>query len=283
MGGEFGSVVIYYVANPYNPVFLNQIPVYDYSYDLTVYDGCLYTAGYWGGMQIFDLSDPANPLEISYYPLDLAFRVEANENISFIGDPYTSLRIFDTMTISDPVLVRTYDIGNVTDLDFFDNTLYAAAASGIHIYDVTDPNLAHEINSFADPYPVGIIASQDYLYCTESLQFDVYGDTTIVKTDESLVINNFDKYHLSNFPNPFNPVTAISFSMPDNGRVDLAVYNIKGQKIRTLVDTEFAEGKHTVSWDGADDSGNVVSSGVYCFILRINGRTEVLQKCLLLK
>jgi len=66
-----------------------------------------------------------------------------------------------------------------------------------------------------------------------------------------------------NFPNPFNPDTAISFSLASGRSVSIAVYNALGQKVRTLVDGPRAAGKHTVRWDGHDDAGRSVSSGVY--------------------
>ena len=72
------------------------------------------------------------------------------------------------------------------------------------------------------------------------------------------------RYTLSGVsPNPFNPVTVVTYGAPQEGRVSLAVYNIAGQHVRTLVDGEQSAGWHTVTWDGRDDSGRSVASGVY--------------------
>ena len=284
LGGEWtGSVYIYDVSDPANPVLVNQLDVNDFSYDLTIYDNYLYTAGYWGGLQIFDLTDPVNPFEVGYYPLGLALSVEANENIAFIGDPYASLQIFDTSTLSSPILTETYSIGSVKDMYCLENTLYVASSTGIHLYNVTNPYSTYESETISASYPKGIFPTQDYLYCTEDFQFNVYGDTTLVSVNEHLAINNLINFNLSNCPNPFNPVTTISFSIQEKSKITLSIFNIKGQKIKTLTDDEIGKGNHSISWYGKDENNNSVSSGVYFYKLIVNNKTDVIKKCLLLK
>jgi flagellar hook capping protein FlgD len=88
---------------------------------------------------------------------------------------------------------------------------------------------------------------------------------------------------ISNYPNPFNPSTTISFSLPEECVVNLSVYNLKGQKIKTLAQNEYTKGTHSIVWNGTDDSGEFVSTGIYCYKLNVNGETEAFKKCLLLK
>jgi len=71
-----------------------------------------------------------------------------------------------------------------------------------------------------------------------------------------------------NFPNPFNPETRLYFSIPETQKVQLIVYNIVGQKVRTLLDTQYAAGRHVVNWDGLNDAGHRVPSGVYIYRLK---------------
>jgi len=68
-----------------------------------------------------------------------------------------------------------------------------------------------------------------------------------------------------NYPNPFNPVTKISFDLPTTSRVMLRIYDVRGNEIRTLVSGVMPFGSHTVTWNGADDRGRAVSSGVYFY------------------
>ncbi|MHB9029532.1 MAG: two-component regulator propeller domain-containing protein, partial [Candidatus Latescibacterota bacterium] len=79
---------------------------------------------------------------------------------------------------------------------------------------------------------------------------------------------------LKNYPNPFNPSTTISFSLPSTGKATLSVYSISGQKVRELVLGYLPAGVHSVVWDGRDDHGNSVSSGVYISRLESGGRVS---------
>lgn len=105
-----------------------------------------------------------------------------------------------------------------------------------------------------------------------------FGNETSISNEMKFVINS-----LSNYPNPFNPITTIEFSILNDSKVELTIYNIKEQKIKTLVQNEFAKGSHSVIWNGEDESGKPVSSGVYYYKLNVNGKTKAVKKCLLLK
>jgi hypothetical protein len=89
--------------------------------------------------------------------------------------------------------------------------------------------------------------------------------------------------NLINYPNPFNPTTTISFNIDNESDVSITVYNVKGQKVTTLVDKHFENGSHTVTWNGKDSKNKSVSSGIYFYKLNVNNKTEAVKKCLLLK
>jgi subtilisin family serine protease len=76
-----------------------------------------------------------------------------------------------------------------------------------------------------------------------------------------------------NYPNPFNPSTIIQFDLPKSGAVSIVVYNVLGQSVRTLVNSEQRAGYHTIIWDGADDAGMQVSSGTYFYILKAGDKS----------
>lgn len=86
---------------------------------------------------------------------------------------------------------------------------------------------------------------------------------------------------LSVFPNPFNPNTTIAFDLPKAEKVEIAVFNLKGQKVRTLLNDNKSAGKHQVNWDGKDDSGHPLSSGIY--FLKLNAGQETNTKKLILQ
>jgi hypothetical protein len=85
-----------------------------------------------------------------------------------------------------------------------------------------------------------------------------------------------------NYPNPFNPVTQIDYYVPKCHHVTILVYNLRGQKIKTLIEEVKPAGQYSVTWDGTDNHGSMVASGVYFYELRINKHSET-RKMVLLK
>jgi hypothetical protein len=83
-----------------------------------------------------------------------------------------------------------------------------------------------------------------------------------------------------NQPNPFNPTTYISFALPEAGHVTLRIYDAQGHLVRTLVNEERAADYHVAQWDGRDDAGVALSSGVYLYRLE-TARTVLQQKMVL--
>ncbi|HER43603.1 MAG TPA: T9SS type A sorting domain-containing protein [Candidatus Eisenbacteria bacterium] len=71
-----------------------------------------------------------------------------------------------------------------------------------------------------------------------------------------------------NYPNPFNPSTSIEFSLPARERVSLKVFDVSGRLVRTLVDGPLPDGNHRYAWDGRNERGAAVASGVYFYVLR---------------
>lgn len=88
-----------------------------------------------------------------------------------------------------------------------------------------------------------------------------------------------------NYPNPFNPSTKICFDIISNNpeKTELVIYNIKGQRVKTLVKESLPAGKYEYFWNGENDAGKKVSSGIYLFTLKIANDETISRKCLLLK
>ncbi|MCB5276310.1 MAG: C25 family cysteine peptidase [Candidatus Cloacimonadaceae bacterium] len=85
-----------------------------------------------------------------------------------------------------------------------------------------------------------------------------------------------------NYPNPFNPTTTIAFSMAEAGPATLSIYNSKGQLVRQLANSEFTTGKHYLVWDGRDNGGRPVSSGLYFYRLSARHYSKT-RKMILMK
>jgi uncharacterized membrane-anchored protein len=87
---------------------------------------------------------------------------------------------------------------------------------------------------------------------------------------------------VQSYPNPFNPQTEIAYSLPENSYVKLTIYNIQGQKVATLLDEYQSAGTKSVIWDGCDESGDPVASGVYLYRIEAGSQT-VTNRMVLLK
>lgn len=87
---------------------------------------------------------------------------------------------------------------------------------------------------------------------------------------------------LQNYPNPFNAGTEIKFDLPQRARLTLRIFNIKGELVRTLVDEERDPGRHRVHWDGKNEQGSVVASGVYVYRMQTS-RWEASRKLTMVK
>lgn len=85
-----------------------------------------------------------------------------------------------------------------------------------------------------------------------------------------------------NYPNPFNPTTTISYNVAKRGKVELNIYNVKGQLVKTLVNSEQNVGLHDISWNGRNNLGKQVSSGIYLYKIENCGKSEV-KKMILMK
>ena len=100
----------------------------------------------------------------------------------------------------------------------------------------------------------------------------------VVGAGDSPKVNSLSQ----NYPNPFNPQTSIAFSIKDRGAVSLKVYNVNGELVRTLVNESRTAGTYTEKWDGRNDAGSTVSSGVYFYKLVTNNFSQT-KKMVLLK
>jgi hypothetical protein len=100
------------------------------------------------------------------------------------------------------------------------------------------------------------------------------------KTNKEKSLAEFEL--LPNYPNPFNPATTITFVIPEVMKVKLGIYDIAGRKIRTLLNNQHPAGRHQMVWDGRDDNGNMVASGIYIYRFRA-GQFVQTRKMLLMK
>ncbi|MCB5234309.1 MAG: T9SS type A sorting domain-containing protein [Candidatus Cloacimonetes bacterium] len=102
-------------------------------------------------------------------------------------------------------------------------------------------------------------------------------------SNEDLISLIFEHLILEqNYPNPFNPETTIAFELREPAMCSLKIYNMRGQVVRTLVNEELSSGRHSRMWDGLDDNGSSVASGMYLYRVKIGAQNES-RKMILMK
>jgi flagellar hook assembly protein FlgD len=92
---------------------------------------------------------------------------------------------------------------------------------------------------------------------------------------------------MQNYPNPFNPTTTIRFELPIAGNAELLIYDVLGREVKTIVTEVLTAGSHTATWNGTNEKGGEVSSGVYFYRLTVRSSQGLLytqtKKMLLLR
>jgi len=105
--------------------------------------------------------------------------------------------------------------------------------------------------------------------------------TAFVANDDALQVPTALRLG-QNYPNPFNPHTTITFALGKDAATSLSIFNTRGQKVRTLVNAPLTMGSHSITWDGRDDSGRALASGLYFYRLSSDGKAQT-KKMLLMK
>jgi hypothetical protein len=163
-------------------------------------------------------------------------------------------------------------------------------SSNFEIRDIITGNIIHHQNSPIASFAIKRKSDGELLFFVEQEDETGY-DVYVLDGEIQVSVDNYQlpmtSYQLSNYPNPFNPETKISFSIAgseDNKqRVSISVFNIRGQKVKTLVDKAIIPGRYSVIWNSKDQNGKPVSSSIYFYKLDIDGKTINSKKMLLLK
>jgi hypothetical protein len=138
--------------------------------------------------------------------------------------------------------------------------------------------LAEEYPTFTLVFHVRAIYEHGYSVLSNPATVTIEGTNS---TDDDVVMAQQARLG-NNFPNPFNPTTVIYFELHKASDVKLEIWNVRGQRVRTLVNSSFTEGRHYVHWDGTYEGGVRASSGVYLYRLETDSFTDV-KRMLLLK
>lgn len=170
----------------------------------------------------------------------------------------------DTASAFSPVIANGY--------------LFVSTVNTTHVFDI-------ETHELVWSYPDGgflTIANNQLFIAGEKGDVYVFGNVPTDVEDEISPELPTDFVLSQNYPNPFNPETKIAFSIPETAKVNISIYNILGQKVRILTDRIYPAGNYTMDWNGKNDSGSKLPSGVYFYKL-ITDERALSKKMILLK
>lgn len=243
-----------------------------------------YIAARSGGLRVVDVSTPSTPVEVgSYTPSGTNVRdLALSGDYAYLADYTAGLRIVDVSTPSSPVEVSRYDTpGTALAVDYSGGYAFVAdGTGGLRVINVANPVDLEEVAYGGTSFPATSVAVDGN---------DVYVGSDdgmyIMRLDPALVgvttTSSFKSALHQNHPNPFNPSTTIRYELADAGRVNLTIYSVEGKHVRTLVDEVESAGSHDVVWDGRNDAGVRVGSGVYFCTMRAGSCVQTRRLVLL--
>ncbi len=197
-------------------------------------------------------------------------------------------------SLDDPInpefIFSTQNTSKWSGCKLKNNVLFSPSEFTVYLYDLEgnpsgelEPFDHFNLNSRYNNITFYSQGDEDYFFCEQLECISTYNYSIETSAHDELLIPELT---LSNYPNPFNPITSIVFNLPEEGEVQLDIYNIKGQKVKQLVSDsayQLSAGQHSVVWDGKDENNKTVSSGIYMYQLKVNGEAIASKKCLLLK
>jgi len=204
------------------------------------------------------------------------------------GDEISRIDIgaYEFQNMPEPCDLSYQVLHNAVELNWI-MPRYHRSLSGYRVYrdgvicaELCDPAQLQYVDSInsSGTYVYCVTAMYGLLESTPSEEVQVIIEVTS-SNDETLTNAQFS---LSAYPNPFNPTTTISYNLLEPSEINLSVYNLKGQLVKSLTNQFKAVGAHRVVWDGKDNHNKQASSGVYFMRLQ-SGRTSLTHKVLLIK
>jgi hypothetical protein len=283
--GVPGGLRIINVSDPYFPQEAGSFvppswPPWD-AYDVAVSGNYAYLADGESGLRVIDVSDPANPFQVAIVGQGGWYNsVAVSGNYAYVLSYSTYLQIYQISNPASPVLVgSTADCGGCEIKVVGEHAFIAASSAGLKVLNIADPASPYLVGSYnTKGLAYGVAVSGNNTYLADGYNFGVYDCSQALpvapienpETPKTFALQQ-------NYPNPFNPVTAISYQLPVATQVNLAVYDINGRLVSTLVEGWRRAGEHTVIFDGSH-----LVSGIYLYKLTA-GQYQVIGKMALIK
>jgi hypothetical protein len=218
-------------------------------------------------------------LSLGQYYSVFYVRASTNDPLVFFDSPADSGYSRDNLAPGVPSSF-VYTAGQLSwnqsaakDFDYF--TVYGSNSNSFGAATLVDYSVAPAMNVLASPYVYYFVTATDFSG-NEGKPAKVNTASGVGETPKSYVLS------VSNYPNPFNPRTTVSYTVPSRGHVTVAVYDLSGAHVATLFDGERNAGAYSIDWDGRTKNGDAVASGLYFARIEHSSGTRT-KKMVLLK
>lgn len=295
-----GGVAVVDVSNPVSPVKMGEWNT-EYVHDCRVQNDTIWAANvYTGKMSIINASNKSSLQFVrnwQAYPQsavsthNCAFPVTRDYiyTTNEVSSPAGKLNVWDIRDLNNITFVRDWQPTGITtaivhNIETYGNyAVIAHYTAGIRILNISNPSNPVEV-AWYDTYPSS--NSTNFSGCWGVYKFssgkiigsDISNGLFVIKTNFIMteipeeINSNAKDYKLNqNFPNPFNPVTNIKFSLKENSRVSLKIYSIQGKEVADIINDRRDGGDYEINFDAGKYNLN---SGVYFYTLNVNNRSN---------
>jgi len=275
-------------GNPADPQILaqyNHPDLYGYLI-LAKYQNYIYVGSFGEPIGIIDVSDVHNPMLVGTFGQNaVVASLEVKGHYLFQTGYYSPILIYDIINPLQPFYVGS--IPSVSDQTLFfiqDDYLFASylTTNSIKCFDISNPQNPVQLWNYPWSFPTWDVDHREGLIytCNREFGFSIINTGLLTAVDDPQASPPAER-RFTCYPNPFSSSSTIKFDLDAASSVSLDVYNLRGQLVRKLFHGSKSQGEHTISFDGRDESGRPLASGVYLIKVTLDHDTEVMRVMLI--
>jgi len=269
----FGGLRTVDVSDPLAPALLGDVFFGAAVYDVMTSGDVAYAVSFGGGMMSVDIANPASPVLIQQQMWGFLNAVDVTDQIAWVADGQSGLRVVDIADPANMATLATLAIGGqardvVRDRLANPYVYVADDFYGLRQVEVSDPTAPVLLGSYPSADRGMGVDTQGGLVVLAAGEGGVYvyRDPSVVSIEDpevEPVIELPRALSLTAAPNPFNPRLEVSYTLPRAGWVRIDAFDARGRLVRTLLQADAPAGNGSLIWDGTDNGGRAVASGVY--------------------
>ena len=281
------------ISNPENPKTIAVHQIEGYAYKTLIVGKHAYIAALDGGIQILDITQPEKLNIIGHYDTgDIARSIDVSGNYAYVSDSVSGIQIVDISNPQQPQFAGVYlTDAETVDVRVAEGYVYLLSRKSLEILSLPEfwriplqePELVEQFDNLNWAGGFDVNGKLIYIadgYDLKILRFDSKAPWVV---DDSALENSYTttksilRYQLGqNYPNPFNPETWIPYQLAEAADVTISIHNLRGELIRTIKlgrkeSGPYLSKERSAHWDGRNETGERVASGVYFYTMRANG------------